>query len=269
VRATVESIFVSRAERRRARGEAHAATIKRVDTVNGVETVFERKAVEKLTLADLANIPVPEPYGNIADPAKLRNAMVEELRRWIEAERPKDRPPRSPKGDIIRKVRLATKDKVAVSVRDGTADRGEMARVDVFSKADTKGRVRYYLVPVYPHQIAERLNYARPPNAAVVQNRAEADWTVMDGGFQFLFSLYGNSLIEVIKQDGEIITGYFKGLHRGTGALSISPQYNPRLVRGGIGGKTLARFSKLSIDRLGKVTAVSKEIRTWHGEACT
>ena len=50
VRATVQNVFVSRADRHRARGEAHAATIKRVETVNGVDTVFERKPVQDLTL---------------------------------------------------------------------------------------------------------------------------------------------------------------------------------------------------------------------------
>jgi CRISPR-associated endonuclease Csn1 len=269
VRATVEGIFVSRAERRRARGEAHAATIKRVETVDGVETVFEKKAVEKLTLGDLENIPVPEPYGKIADPAKLRDGMVEALRRWIEAGRPKDQPPRSPKGDVIRKVRLRTTDKVAVCVRDGTADRGEMARVDVFSKADKKGNVRYYLVPIYPHQIADRETFPKPPNRAIVAHVEEPNWPVVDTSYDFLFSLYGNSLIEVVKSDGEVISGYFKGVDRGGGNIVIVPQQNPRARPERPGAKTLAHFSKQSIDRLGRVSPVEREARTWHGVACT
>ena len=269
VRATVERVFVSRADRHRARGEAHAATIKRVETVDGVETVFERKAVEKLTTADLDLIPVPEPYGKIADPAKLRNEMVEELRRWIDAGRPKDAPPISPKGDIIRKVRVATKDKVAVSVRGGAADRGEMARVDVFSKPDKRGNVRFYLVPIYPHQVADQKAYPKPPNRAAVAYAAEADWTVVDSTHSFCFSLYSNSLIEVVKPDGEVIRGYFKGMHRGTCAISIAPHLDTRDIRGGIGSKTLSGFQKLNVDRLGNVTKVQNEVRTWHGVACT
>ena len=269
VRDTVRHVFVSRAERRRARGEAHAATIKRVGEVDGVPTVSERKTVEKLTLADLENIPVPEPYGTIGDPAKLRDEMIETLRMWIEAGKPKDAPPRSSKGDVIRKVRVATKDKVAVAVRGGTADRGEMARVDVFSKADKRGKVRYYLVPIYPHQISDREAYPHPPIQAVVAYAVESEWTAIDSEFDFLFSLYGNSLLEVIKSDGEVITGYFKGLHRGTGALSIAPQHNQRLIRGGIGAKTLTRFNKMCVDRLGRISVVNRETRTWHGVACT
>lgn len=269
VRDTVRNVFVSRADRHRARGEAHAATIKRVEDVDGTPTVFDRKAVENLTLADLDNIPTPKPYGKIVDPNKLRDEMVQALRSWIAAGKPKNAPPRSAKGDVIRKVRVATRDKVAVPIRGGTADRGEMARVDVFSKADRNGKNRYYLVPVYPHQIADRNTHQAPPNRAVVAYAAEADWTLVDASFDFKFSLYGNSLIEVAKFDGEVIVGYFKGFHRGTGALSIAPQHDPRLIRGGIGAKTLAQFKKLSIDRLGRITVVKREVRTWHGVACT
>ena len=70
-------VFVSRAERRRARGKAHDATIKQVRDIDGEKIVFERKAVEKLTEKDLEKIPVPAPYGKIADPKKLRDDMVE------------------------------------------------------------------------------------------------------------------------------------------------------------------------------------------------
>ena len=268
VREKVEGVFVSRAERRRARGEAHAATIKQVREVDGKDVVFERKAVEKLTLADLDNIPVPAPYGKIADPGKLRDELVAELRRWIEAGKPKGDLPKSPKGDVIRKVRVASKDKVAVSVRGGTADRGDMARVDVFAKANKKGKREFYLVPIYPHQVADREKWPMPPDRAVVAYKDDAEWTPIDSTFQFLFSLYGNSLLEIAKSDGEVIFGYFKGVHRGTGALAIAPHHDARSIRGGIGAKTLLSFRKKTVDRLGRHVVIESEVRTWHGEAC-
>ena len=269
VRATIENVFVSRADRHRARGEAHAATIKRVETVDGVVTVFERKAIEKLTLADLELIPIPEPYGKIGDPAKLRDEMVAELRQWIEANKPKDNPPRSSKGDVIRKVRVATRDKVAVSVRGGAADRGEMARVDVFAKPDKRGKVRYYLVPIYPHQVADQQAYPQPPNLAAVAHVPETDWTIMDAGYKFLFSVYSHSLLEVVKSDGVVIRGYFKGMDRASANMNFAIPEEPRTLIRGIGAKTLAQFKKLNVDRLGSVTEVKNEVRTWHGVACT
>lgn len=268
VRDVVENVFVSRAERRRARGEAHAATIKQIRQVEGKDVVFERKAVEKLTLADLDLIPVPEPYGRIADPGKLRDKLVAELRRWIEAGKPKGAPPLSPKGDPIRKVRVASKDKVAVTVRGGTADRGDMARVDVFAKVNKRGKREFYLVPIYPHQVADREKWPMPPDRAVVAYQDDANWTPVDKTFDFQFSLFGNSLLEISKSDGEVILGYFKGMHRGTGALAIAPHQNARMIRGGIGAKTLLTFRKMAIDRLGQSTLIQKELRTWHGEVC-
>jgi CRISPR-associated endonuclease Csn1 len=172
-------------------------------------------------------------------------------------------------GDVIRKVRVASKDSVAVEVRGGTADRGDMARVDVFSKANRRGRKEFYLVPIYPHQVADRQIFPQPPDRGVIAYKDEGDWTLIDQNFDFLFSLHGNSLVEVTKSDGEIITGYFKGLHRGTGAISLATHENPRNVRGGIGAKTLLALRKFSVDRLGRNHEIERETRTWHGEACT
>ena len=256
VLAAFEKVFVSRAERHRARGEAHAATIKQVRRRDGKEVVFERRAIADLKDTDLARV----------KDAARNEAIIESLRAWIAAGKPKDAPPRSPKGDVIRKVRLSTTDKVAVAVREGTAARGDMARVDVFRRDDAKGRARFYLVPVYPHQIA---TLDRPPDRAVDQSKDESDWTPIDSSYDFLFSLYANSLVEVTKPDGEVVLGYFKRLHRSTGAIALAAHQDPRAVKEGIGARTLLGLRKFAVDRLGRVSEIVRETRTWHGVACT
>ena len=258
VRRAVEGVFVARAERRRARGEAHAATIRQVRERDGATVVFERKPVEKLTPADLARV----------KDADRNAALVEALRAWIEAGKPKGTPPLSPKGDPVRKVRLATTNKPGVPVRGGTADRGEMVRVDVFRKPDRRGKMRFHLVPIYPHQVANRAAHPTPPSRAVVASKSEAEWTEVDAGFEFLFSLYHNSLVEVTRPGSEPIRGYFKGMNRSVAAIAIARHFNPRDVQDGIGTKTLLAFRKLTVDRLGQVFDVERETRTWHGEAC-
>ena len=170
---------------------------------------------------------------------------------------------------MIRKVRVATGDKVAVAVRDGTADRGDMARVDVFAKASKRGKREFYVVPIYPHQVADRNEYAVPPNRAINAFKPEDEWYLIDGNFEFLFSLTQNSLAEIIKPDGEVIRGYFRGVHRGTGNITLALPENPRDLRAGLGPRRLVQFRKLAVDRLGMVSAVEREVRTWHGEACT
>lgn len=262
-------VFVSRAERRRARGKAHDATIKQIREIDGEKVVYERKAIEKLSEKDLELIPVPHPYGSVADPKALRDRMVEALRAWIEAGKPKseDKLPRSPKGDIIRKVRIATKDKVAVEVNGGTVDRGDMARVDVFRKKNKKGKCEFYVVPIYPHDIAK---LPAPPNRAVKGGgKDEADWTLLDSEAEFLWSINPMSFLAIVKADGEIIEGYFRSLDRNTGAVTISPQTSNDQIRKGIGIKTVSSLKKFIVDRLGRKFEVSREVRTWRGKACT
>jgi CRISPR-associated endonuclease Csn1 len=261
-------VFVSRAERRRARGKAHDATIKQVREIDGEQIVFERRAVEKLTEKDLDLIPVPAPYGRISDPKKLRDELVGELRAWIAAGKPKDKPPRSPKGDIIRKVRIATKDKVAVPINGGTVDRGDMARVDVFRKKNKKGKWEFYVIPIYPHQIA---TMGEPPIRAVIAYKSDDEWTHVDDSFEFLWSLNAMSYVEITKSSGEFIEGYFRGLHRGTGAANVSAHFTleKEAASDGIGIKTLSDFKKFTVDRLGRKYEVLREVRTWRGKACT
>jgi CRISPR-associated endonuclease Csn1 len=275
VREVIAGVFVSRPERRRARGEAHAATIKQIRTVDGKDVVFERKAVEKLTAKDIENLqdprkmPPPAPYGNVADPAGLHDGTVTALKQWVEAGRPKDQPPRSPKGDVIKKVRVPTDAKIAVLVRGGTADRGDMVRVDVFNKANKAGKYEYYLVPVYPHEVADRATYSTPPNRAAVAHTDTSGWVKIDSSFNFKFSLYPNSLMEAVSAKGEVVFGYFKGFDIQGGNINVALPENPRKILGRPGAKTLIRFCKFAVDRLGVVSEITGEVRTWHGEVCT
>lgn len=265
-----EQIFVSRAEVRRARGKAHDAGIKQVRMIEGEPKVFERKAVEKLTLKDLDLIPVPEPYGKATDPRKLRDEMVETLRIWIIATKEKVKgetvpPPRSPKGDIIRKIRIQTNAKPAVMVRGGTADRGGIIRTDVFTKPNKRGLLEFFLVPIYAHEVVTLI---KPPERAIQGGANENDWPIVTADFSFRFSLYSMSLVEVHKRDGEVIKGYFRGLDRSTGAINLSNVSNSSLIIRGIGARTLMSFKKLSVDRLGCVSEIASETRTWRGEVC-
>ncbi|MFN0044710.1 MAG: type II CRISPR RNA-guided endonuclease Cas9 [Alphaproteobacteria bacterium] len=261
-------VFISRAERRRARGKAHDATVKQIREANGENTVYVRKPIEKLTEKDLALIPVPIPYGKATNPGRLRDEMVDSLRAWIAAGKPKaeDKLPRSPKGDIIRKVRVATKDKVNIELRGGTVDRGEMARVDVFRRKNKKGKWQYFVVPIYPHQIA---TMETPPDRIVKSATDESEWPAIDSSFEFGWSLQQMNFLEITKSTGEYVEGYFRSLDRATGAINLSPvNTNGEMIRG-IGVRTLGSLKKIAIDRLGRRFEVPREVRTWRGKACT
>ena len=269
-KAAFESIFVARPERRRARGEGHAATIRQVKEREGQQVVFERKAILGLKDTDLDRIKDPE----------RNSAIITAIRDWIAAGRPVDALPVSPKGDVITKVRLIARNKPAVSVRGGTADRGEMVRVDVFSLKNTKGKNagkdEWYMVPVYPHQVMDKKGNAEPPMKAVAAGKNENDWFDIMPEHKFRFSIYPKSHIEVVKSDGQILSGYFQSLNRALGAITLSNHKDPRSTvdelgnsMSNIGAKTLLTINKYSVDRFGNKFKVGTEVRTWHGVACT
>lgn len=260
-------VFVSRAERRRARGEAHGATIRAMGEEDGRAVVYERKAIDKLTLKDLDLVKDPD----------RNKEVIAELRRWFEAGKPPSAPPAKRFGgkteeartEPIRKVSLRTSKKPDVLVRDGAADRGEMTRVDVFRKANKRGVSEYFLVPIYPHQIFDREGWPEPPNRAVQANMDEDRWPLVDASFEFCWSLYPLSLVEIVKPEGEIIIGYCRGVSRSTSAFTISPHHTLQEMRPGIGARTLSSLKKFSVDRLGRRFEIERETRTWRGAACT
>lgn len=256
---TLKKVTVSRAERRRARGEAHAATIRQIEEQDGVPVVYERKAIERLTEKDLDRVKDSERSA----------AVITAIRDWIARGKPKEAPPMSPKGDPIGKIRLETNKKVDVEIRGGAAERGEMTRVDVFRKQSPKGKWQYFVIPIYPHQVANQAEWPQPPNRAVVAYKLENEWSQIDTEYEFLWSLYPFSWIEVEKADGRFISGYFRGMDRSTGAIQISPHHDSAATVSGIGTKTLTSFHKYAVDRLGNLNEIVKEKRTWHGAACT
>jgi CRISPR-associated endonuclease Csn1 len=259
VKAAISTVFVARPERRRARGEGHAATIRQVKHRDGAPVVFERKSVLNLTEKDLDRIKDPDRNG----------AIIEAVRAWMKDGKPANTLPMSPAGDPISKVRLSKKGKPSVSVRGGTADRGEMVRVDVFTKPNKKGKDEFYLVPIYPHQVMNKRAWPHPPVRSVVAYKDEEDWTPIDSGFQFRFSLFPRSYTEVVKPSGEVFEGYFGGLDRSTGAIGLSAHHDPKTNFRGLGAKTLLTIKKYNVDRFGRRAEVKQEVRTWHGEACT
>ena len=250
------SLFVSRAERGRVRGEAHAATIRSTGETEDGPVVYERKAIDTLAEKDLDRVK-----------DKDRNArVVEALRAWITAGKPKDAPPLSPKGDPIRKVSLVSKKKVDVLIRDGAADRGEMVRVDVFRKKSKKGVYEFFLVPIYPHQAVNGADFPIAPNNYLKSGGEEQE---LNEVHEFIFSLSQFSFIEIEKTDGAFMDGLFRGVNRNTVSLSLSPHNDPQAIVGSIGAQRLKSFKKFAIDRLGNRHEIPRETRTWRGVACT
>jgi CRISPR-associated endonuclease Csn1 len=252
-REKLAQVFVSRAERRRARGEAHAATIRQIAERDGQQIVYERKSVDALTDKDLERIKDPE-----------RNAkLIASLREWIAEGKPKDRRPLSPKGDPIAKVRLRTNKKPDVPIRDGAADRGEMVRVDVFR--DTGA---LHFVPVYPHHLASKA----APDIAIISGREQR----ISPTAIFVLSIYQRSYLRIFEIDGSITEGYFRNFDRDSSRVTVTPHFTSEMVfRERVSASRIVTIEKIALERTGPVMrdgrciTITKETRTWRGAACT
>jgi CRISPR-associated endonuclease Csn1 len=268
VEKALAGVFVSRAERRRARGKVHEETIRSIDPSG-------RLTLIRQTPADLLGKPKPDNdetdirqrlEKRILKPERSR-AIIDELVRWHLAGQPDDQPPLGPTGDPIAKIRAypGKSSPVAVPIRNGSADRGEIIRTDVFQKPNNKGRMQYYLVPVYPHQLGE----PQPPMLAIQAGKDESEWPETTDEYQFIYSVWPMSLLRITKSDGEVIKGYLRQVSRSTSAFSISLHLTLTSKRDGIGARDLQKIEKLHIDRLGRISPVGREVRTWHGAAYT
>lgn len=261
----INKVLVARAEDRKVSGQKHLDTIRALD--EETQVVYERLTPEKLLDQTTKKSDESEWHELICarfERPERSKHIIDELLRWEGEGRPLDNLPKGPTGDNIGKIRvIANGAKPAVRVRGGTADRGDMARVDVFSKANAKGKKQFFLVPIYPHQVA---GDDAPPNKAVAANTPEENWPELDSSYQFEFSIVQKSWIEAIKTDGTVIEGYYRGLDRSTGGIHVSPHNTLQKLTRNTGTRSLNSFTKYAIDRLGTKHKVEKEVRTWRGK---
>ncbi len=150
--------------------------------------------------------------------------------------------------------------KSGVPVRGGLAGNGNMVRTDVFSKKNSKGKEEFYLVPIY---ITDTLNDTLP-NKAVVKGKPESEWIEIDETFTFKFSLFIGDYIK-IKKSENVTEGYYSGLDRATGQISLTSHDKSKIFTGSekyrVGAKSLDYIKKFMVDPLGNLSEVKKEKR--------
>ena len=154
-------------------------------------------------------------------------------------------------GPVIKSVKVPVIMKAGVKVEKGLAANGGMVRVDVFEKNG-----KNYLVPIYVAEMIEK----ELPNKAIVANKLESEWLVIDESYNFRFSLYSNDLVIIKKKGKEIIIGYYASTHRGTGAINLIAHDNSERYES-IGVQSLETFDKYEVDILGNYHKVKKEVR--------
>ena len=261
----VQPVRVSRAPLRRGLGAAHQ------ETIRSAKLLAEGKSSVKTPLADLKLRDLPNIVG-FEDPRNA--ALIAALKQRLEAhgddgkkafKEPFYKPSQPGKtAPLVRTVNLSETQKSGLPVRRGQgmgiANNGAMLRVDIF----TDGK-RFHAVPLY---VADAVR-TELPNRAVVAFKPEDEWTLMDAsaGYRFLFSLHANDWVQVsLKGENLPRVGYFSGLDRSTGAISLWAHDRNQavgkdgLIRG-IGIKTALSVEKFHVDLLGSLYPVRHEVR--------
>ena len=250
-----KKVFVSRSERRRGRGQGHKDTYYKIERKDGKKVTFERKRIQDLTEKDIQRI---------KDSGKGNKDIAASIASWIAKGKPNNDLPKSRKGDIVRKIHLERGKSTGFDLNGGHVDNTDMIRVDVFSKDD-----EFYLVPVYRHQVMNPTKWPQPPDRWIKGNTAEASWPSIDDAHIFLFSLYRNTYIKIVKRNGEEVEGYYRSTDINTASISLSKHNQHTQIKKGQGVRRLRSLQKFNVDRLGQKAEVIREARTWHGEAYT
>jgi CRISPR-associated endonuclease Csn1 len=263
----LKTVRVSRAPLRRGLGSAHQETIRSAKHLNDMEAgVKTPKSSVKTPLTSLKLKQLPNMVG-YEDPrnASLIAAIEQRLKDHNDDgakafKEPLRRPTTSGKehlAPIVRSVNMLDTQKSGLPVRGGIANNGSMLRVDIFTKGG-----KFFAVPLYVADVVKK----ELPSRAVVANKPEDDWPVMDDNYQFLFSLHTNDWVKVSYKSEPAREGYFSGLDRATAAISVwTHDRNQAVGKDGlmrsIGIKTALSVEKHHVDLLGNLYKVHQETR--------
>jgi CRISPR-associated endonuclease Csn1 len=266
------AVTVSRPENRRARGPLHAETLYGLRKTSEGETAQTSNThLSKLTPAHLDHL--------VGDAARV-TPMRETLAAWLA--RANGKPgkladvgdfPRMPRkgeapgegtGPMIRNVKVwRAKQQSGMKIKRGDAeahvDLESMVRVDVFSKGG-----KNYLIPIYLYQ----LSWPEPPMRAIKALKKEKEWDEIDASYEFRFSLYSGSYVEVAERTGVIVSGYYRGCDRSVATINISLPAEYRSDQQlSVSPKTAQSIRKFQVDRFGALHEIIREPRLWPGAA--
>lgn len=231
-RNSIHPIFVSRMPKRNGTGAVNKDTLRSPKTRdNDGKTRSVRMPLSKVALKELDNSVTkdtdPELYqqlkkrleANGDDPQKAFAEPVYKSDKQFD----KNGHPISPVSGI--KVYSANPETSGFLINNGKTyvNNGSMVRVDIYKKANAKGKIEHFFVPVYANQIRK----GRPdvkPTRILPTPKGFAD---VDGSFDFVCSLFPNDYVkfEFIKSGQSVVEeGYYSSYDVAGGTISLLPQ---------------------------------------------
>lgn len=255
----LNELFVSRAERKSIKGELHEETIRSAKHIDEGHTTL-KTPLESINLKTLEDMYDKERNYKIYNLLKERleqnnddpkQAFIEPVYMPLSEEKAAQ----NQKPHRINSIKIKDKSVSGIQVRGGLANNSSIARTDVFTKKNKKGKNEYFLVPIYVSDFGKEL-----PNKAIAAGKK--DWIEMTDEYTFCFSLFPNTLIAINqtgKPEDEFI-GYYVKCNRANGAITIDYTDRSKEART-FGAKTLAYIKKYQVEILGDYHEVKKEKR--------
>lgn len=264
IEAARDRVFVVRSERRRARGKLHDAGIYGGGPAAGKEQFHYRLNMQKEFGLKKGKFDAEVARGQldkIKDPDRNRH-LIQAIEAWIDGGAPREdgKWPVDQRGQPIRRITLNDPTrKPGIAVHDGDADRQTIIKIDVFSVSGAKRGTRWVFIPIYLYQVLDRRGFIVPPEPEDLGVGVVAT---------FAFSLSRGDYVELVRDDGTVIEGYFSAFDISTSKIKLSHQTgsNEKIEAA---AKTMLTINKYTVDRFGVRALIQSEVRTWHGVVCT
>lgn len=222
-RLSVKPIFVSRMARHKVTGSAHKETIRSPKVVDGDQRTV-RVPINKLTRKDIENSKLKQSdrwlYDElikrlddtqVAGKDKPEIAFAEPIYK-NNKQFDKNGRPLSPVRSI--KVYSTQPSGFYVNKGRGFVNNGSMVRLDVYSKANAKGKIEHFFVPVYVHQIAKN----KPAPTKILPT--PKGFTDVDDTFTKVCSVYPNDYV-MIDFGEKKVEGYYVYYCINNGAMQL------------------------------------------------
>lgn len=249
--AELRPVFVSHMPVRRAKGAAHKESI-RSAKLEGNGGTSIRTSLENLDSKSLENMVGKERDRRLYEGLKARLEMYggDGKKAFGGSAPPFYKPTKDGgRGPLVRSIKVFRLGTAGVRVRGGIAENDNMVRVDVY-----RYKNKYSLVPHYVSDIAKGIVKKR-----VILRDAKKNGEVIGDEHKFCFSLFPNDLLEITQKNGEKTLGYYRGMDRRDGriTLNLHDGSNKNEIR--VSTRTCDSIRKFQVGILGDYHEVKKE----------
>lgn len=260
---SIHPIFVSRMPKRSGTGQTNKETVRSPKTCdNDGKTRSVRMRLANVKLKDLENSATkdsdPELYRQLKERLEAngddpKKAFAEPVYK-SDKRADKNGRPISPVSTI--KVYSANPDDSGFYINNGKAyvNNGSMIRLDVYKRANDKGKTEHFFVPVYAHQIRKGHPEYKPTKILPVPKKGPKE---IDDSFEFVCSLYPNDYVRCIFDNKSGVDGlrecYYSSFDIANAVIEGVPQtaVNKKTSKYKISPRSATRIQRIDIDILG------------------